>query len=220
MNLKVAFIFDMDGVIVDSNPFHKIALKQFCSKYGHQLTEAQLHEKIYGRRNQDWLTNIFGPLDERKLDQYADEKESLFRDLYENDVKPLKGLIGFLQKLDYHGIPRAIATSAPRENVDFTLSKTGLSRYFDTILDSAFVTQGKPHPEIYLKTAMALDFQPSNCVVFEDSLSGVESARNAGCKVVGIATTHSREELVRTDIIADNFVGLDPKTIISSLFGT
>lgn len=85
----VAFIFDMDGVIVDSNPFHKIALKQFCSKHGHNLTEAELREKIYGRRNQDWLTNVFGPLDPNKLKQYADEKEALFRNLYENDIKPL-----------------------------------------------------------------------------------------------------------------------------------
>ncbi len=219
MNLKVAFIFDMDGVIVNSNPFHKIALKQFCSKYGHHLTEKQLVEKIYGRRNQDWLENIFGPLEENKMNQYADEKEALFRDLYEKDVKPLEGLISFLQKLDDQGIPRAIATSAPRDNVDFTLEKTGAARYFHTILDSSFVTQGKPHPEIYLKTARALGFQPMNCVVFEDSLSGVDSGKNAGCKVVGITTTHSREELHRTDYNVDNFIGLDPEKMISRLFG-
>ncbi len=208
----------MDGVIVDSNPFHKIALKQFCSKYGHNLTEEELREKIYGRRNQDWLTNVFGLLDPNKLKQYADEKEALFRDLYGNDIKLLNGLLDFLKKLEEQGIPRAIATSAPRDNVDFTLAKTGTARYFDTILDSAFVTQGKPHPEIYLKTAKALDFKPENCVVFEDSLSGVESGKNAGCKVVGITTTHSREELQQTDLVIDNFIGLDPQKVISGLF--
>lgn len=214
----VAFIFDMDGVIVDSNPFHKIALKQFCSKYGHNLTEEELREKIYGRRNQDWLINVFGPLDPNILKQYADEKEVLFRNLYENGIKPLDGLLDFLKKLDEQGIPRAIATSAPRDNVDFTLAKTGAARYFDTILDDSFVTQGKPHPEIYLKTAEALDFKPENCVVFEDSLSGVESAKNAGCKVVGITTTHSREELHQTDLVIDNFTGFDPQKMISRLF--
>lgn len=220
MHLKVAFIFDMDGVIVDSNPFHKIALKQFCSKYGHQLTEEQLAEKIYGRRNQDWLAYIFGPLEENQMNQYADEKEALFRELYEKDAKPLEGLISFLQKLEEKGIPCAIATSAPRDNVDFTLAKTGAARYFNTILDSSFVTQGKPHPEIYLKTAKALGFQPQNCVVFEDSLSGVDSAKTAGCKVVGITTTHSGGELNRTDYNVDNFFGLDPQKMISRLFGT
>jgi beta-phosphoglucomutase len=208
----------MDGVIVDSNPFHKIALKQFCSKYGRNLTEEELREKIYGRRNQDWLRNVFGPLDSYKLKEYADEKEALFRSLYEKDIKPLGGLPDFLKKLDDQKIPRAIATSAPRDNVDFTLAKTGIARYFDTILDSSFVSRGKPHPEIYLKTAKALNFKPENCLVFEDSLSGVESAKNAGCKVVGITTTHSREELHLTDLIIDNFIGIDPERMISSLF--
>jgi beta-phosphoglucomutase len=90
-----AFIFDMDGVIVDSNPFHKIALKQFCRKYGHDLGEDELREKIYGRRNQDWLVNIFGPLAPEKLSAYADEKERLFRKLYENDIKRWKGCRNF-----------------------------------------------------------------------------------------------------------------------------
>ena len=149
---------------------------------------------------------------------YADEKEALFRKIYDQDIKPLDGLADFLEKLDGEKLPRAIATSAPRSNVDFTLSKTGLGRFFGTILDDTFVEQGKPHPDIYLKTAKALNFEPGRCVVFEDSLAGVDSARNAGCKVVGITTTHTREELKDTDLVIDNFVGLDPKELVSKLF--
>lgn len=215
---SIAFIFDMDGVIVDSNPFHKIALKQFCQKYGRNLSEDELREKIYGRRNQDWLKTIFGKLSPEKSKEYADEKEALFRKVYENDIKPLAGLTDFLKKLDEQGVPRAIATSAPGENVTFTLEKTGITRYFDIILDGTFVSHGKPHPEIYLKTADALGLKPKNCVVFEDSLAGVESARKAGCKVVGLTTTHSREELYETDWILNNFVGVGPKNMISQLF--
>jgi beta-phosphoglucomutase len=218
LNSKAAFIFDMDGVIVDSNPFHKIALKQFCKKYGKDLTEDELREKIYGRRNQDWLLNVFGKLEPDKMNAYADEKEALFRELYQKDIKLLDGLASFLERMDDYAIPRAIATSAPRSNVDFTLEKTHIGRYFETILDSSFVDKGKPHPQIYLKTVAALDFEPRNCVVFEDSLAGVESARNAGCKVVGITTTHTAEELAGTDLVVDDFVGLDPKTLISTLF--
>lgn len=208
----------MDGVIVDSNPAHKIALKQFCRKYGKDLSEDELREKIYGRRNQDWLVKIFGPLDDGKMRAYADEKEALFRKIYDQDIKPMDGLADFLEKLDDEKLPRAIATSAPRSNVDFTLSKTGLGRFFGTILDDTFVEQGKPHPDIYLKTAKALNFEPDRCVVFEDSLAGVDSARSAGCKVVGITTTHTREELKDTDLVIDNFVGLDPKELVSKLF--
>jgi beta-phosphoglucomutase len=214
----VAFIFDMDGVIIDSNPFHKISLRQFCKKYGHDLTEEQLREKIYGRTNKDWIVNVFGPLDEKTLKAYGNEKEALFRELYANDITALEGLKDFLDKMDQQNIPRAIATSAPRENVDFTLSKTGTGKYFSIILDESFVSKGKPDPEIYLKTAAALGFKPEQCIVFEDSLSGVKAGKNAGCKVVGITTTHSKEELNETDLVVDDFKDLDPKTLISKLF--
>jgi HAD superfamily hydrolase (TIGR01509 family) len=218
MTKSVAFIFDMDGVIVDSNPFHKISLRQFTKKYGHDLSEEQLKEKIYGRTNKDWLANVFGSLDEKQLRQYADEKEALFRELYQNDIKPLPGLINFLKMLDRDDLPRAIATSAPRANVDFTLSKINIGRFFQTILDESFVTRGKPHPEIYTKTAAALKFMPDRCVVFEDSLSGVTAAKKANCKVVGVTTTHTPEELIEADFCIDNFVGLDPQSLIDRLF--
>lgn len=208
----------MDGVIVDSNPFHKIALKRFCKKYGKDLSEDELREKIYGRRNEDWLLNVFGELEPDKMKSYADEKEALFREIYQNDIKLIDGLASFLEKTDDYGIPKAIATSAPPSNVDFTLEKTYTSQYFNTILDSSFVDKGKPDPQIYLRTVAALNFKPQNCIVFEDSLAGVESARNAGCKVVGITTTHTPEELEGTDLIIENFVGLDPKALIAKLF--
>jgi HAD superfamily hydrolase (TIGR01509 family) len=214
----IAFLFDMDGVIIDSNPFHKISLKQFCKKYGHDLSEDQLREKIYGRTNKDWIVNVFGKLDGQKLRAYADEKEALFRELYKDDIKPVDGLMSFLKRMDEQKIPRAIATSAPRENVDFTLSKTGTGKYFSVILDESFVSKGKPDPEIYLKTAAALKFDPKDCIVFEDSLSGVKAGKAAGCKVVGITTTHSREELVETDLVIDNFEGQEPQELINRLF--
>ena len=215
--MKHAFIFDMDGVIVDSNPTHKIALKQFCKKLGYDLSETDLREKIYGRTNRDWLLNLFGQLDEQTIRKYADEKEALFRQLY-IDIKPVNGLLPFLDKLDSLDISRAIATSAPRANVDFTLKKTNTGKYFKTILDDSFVTEGKPNPQIYLKSASALGFDPQNCIVFEDSLSGVQAGKDAGCKVVGITTTHTREELAETDFIIDDFENLEPESLISLLY--
>lgn len=218
MNSPIAFIFDMDGVLVDSNPFHKIALRQFCLKYGHDLSEQELREKIYGRTNKDWIANVFGPVSQAQWRAYEHEKEALFRELYQHDIKPVDGLTGFLDKLDVQNIPRAIGTSAPRVNVDFTLAKTNMAAYFSVILDEDFVTRGKPDPEIYLKAAAALNFSPDRCVVFEDSLSGVQAGKAAGCKVVGITTTHTPEELRETDLVIDNFRDLDPKTLISRLF--
>ncbi|GCC52639.1 HAD family phosphatase [Chryseotalea sanaruensis] len=214
----IAFLFDMDGVLIDSNPFHKIALKDFCKKYGQDLSEEQLHAKIYGRTNRDWITNVFGKLPEAQLKAYAYEKEQLFRDIYQNHVQPLNGLIGFLDQLDLYYIKRAIATSAPRANVDFTIKHTGIGLYFDTILDESFVSKGKPDPEIYLKTAAALGFDPANCVVFEDSLSGVAAGKAAGCKVVGITTTHNASELKESDIVMADFAGINALELIKKLF--
>ncbi|HMG88768.1 MAG TPA: HAD family phosphatase [Chryseolinea sp.] len=215
--MKHAFIFDMDGVLVDSNPTHKIALKQFCKKHGYDLSEKELREKIYGRTNRDWLLNLLGNLDEKTVRAYAEEKESLFRELY-TDIAPLNGLHSFLEKLEAKGIPKAIATSAPRANVDFTISRTNIERFFPVILDDSFVTKGKPDPQIYLKSAAALGMEPSQCVVFEDSLSGVTAAKRAGCKVVGLTTTHTREELNETDLNIDDFNGLEPEFVILKVF--
>ncbi len=215
--MKYAFIFDMDGVIVDSNPIHKEALERFCKKHGYELSEQDLREKIYGRTNRDWLRNLFGELDEETIKVFAHEKEALFRSLY-SGIEPLNGLIEFLDRLEKLNVSRAIATSAPRANVDFTLDKTNTRRYFRTILDDSFVTEGKPNPQIYLRSAEALGFSPANCIVLEDSLSGVQAGKRAGCKVVGVTTTHTPEELVDADLVIKDFEGITPESLISRLY--
>lgn len=214
----IAFIFDMDGVIVDSNPYHKIALQQFCEMHGYRLTEKDLREKIYGRTNKDWIPNLFGDIERERAAAYAAEKEALYRDLYAAHIEPVAGLTDFLVALEKMGVPRAIATSAPLENVEFTLEKTGTRQFFDVILDESHVKRGKPDPEIYLKTASALNLAPDCCIVIEDSLSGVQAAKSAGNRVIGITTTHRREEFPPVDLIIDDFRGLSPKDIISGLF--
>ncbi len=206
LNHSFAVIFDMDGVIVDSNPTHKIALKQFCEQHGYHLTDDELKTKIYGRANKDWLPDLFGdqmtPAEYKKL---ADKKESLFRKLFEPIIRPLNGLIDFLEMLRANDIPRAIASSAPPENVRFTLEKTGTKKYFDIVLDESSFTKGKPDPEIYVTTVSLMHYPPDRCIVFEDSLAGVAAARAAGCKVVGVTTTHPREDFFGTDLVIDNF---------------
>jgi HAD superfamily hydrolase (TIGR01509 family) len=161
--------------------------------------------------------NLFGHLDDVTIRAYAEEKEALFRELYVG-IKAPDGLHSFLEKVEAAGIPKAIATSAPRANVDFTISRTHIGHFFPVILDDSFVTKGKPDPEIYLKSAAALGLPPGQCVVFEDSLSGVTAAKRAGCKVVGVTTTHTREELAETDMNIDNFEALEPKFILSEVF--
>jgi len=215
----VAVIFDMDGVIIDSNPPHKIALRQFCEQYGYKLSDEELINKIYGRTNKEWIATLFEkPLTTSELRAYGEEKEKLFRDIYKEDIKEVAGFEAFLKNLDTNKIPKAIGTSAPRSNVDFILDELDLKKYFNIILDESNVNHGKPNPEIYLKVAAKLNFSPQQCIVFEDSLSGVASAQSAGCKVVGVTTTHTREELKHTDHVIDDFVGLDIIELIKNIF--
>jgi len=213
-----AIIFDMDGVIIDSNPYHKISLRQFCEKYGFHLSDEELISRIYGRTNKEWIASLFGSLSPEELSRYGEEKESLFREVYKNDIRALQGLPEFLRSLKHQNIPIAIGTSAPRSNVDFVLAHTGLGDYFSVILDESNVVQGKPNPEIYLKVAAKMGYEPDRCVVFEDSLSGVESARRAGAKVVGVATTHTFDELSHTDFVILDFTDLNPVKLFSALF--
>jgi len=201
-----AVIFDMDGVIVDTNPYHRIALKEFCEKHGYHLSDDYLKAKIFGRTNADWLGELFqGKLSEKQLREYEEEKEQLFRDIYTPYIKPLDGLVKFLYHLKEYGIPCAIATSAPVSNVDFVLDQLQIREFFQTIIHGNMIKKSKPHPEIYQKTVKILGFPARRVVVFEDSLSGVESAAQAGCKVVGITTTHSREELRHTQMVINDF---------------
>jgi beta-phosphoglucomutase len=205
-----AILFDMDGVIIDSNPFHTKALDIFLGEKGFQLTEEEKKTRLYGRANKDWINDLYnGSLNDDELLKLGTEKEVIWRELYKNDVKPVKGLQSFLDKLISENIPFCIGTSAPVENVNFTLEKLGFEKYFKTILHQAHVKKGKPDPEIYINCAKALHMNPENCIVIEDSLAGVKSGKAAGCKVIGITTTHTKEELIGIDYCITDFEELN-----------
>ena len=207
--MAFAVLFDMDGVIVDSNPHHKLAFQAFLKKYNRSLTDDELKTHVYGRTNQEGMPYIFGrTLAAAELAALADEKEALFRKLYRADIRPVAGLVPFLQALKGRRVPMAVGTSAPSANLDFVLDSLDIRSYFDALLDSTFVSRGKPDPEIYLKAAAELGMPPSQCIVIEDSLAGVQAGLDAGAKVVGITTTHTAEELANTHLVIQNFEGL------------
>jgi len=204
----MGILFDMDGVIADTNPFHKITIQQFCAQHGIEATDSFLEEKVYGRVNKEWIPELFGAITTAESEKLADEKEALFREIYAPHLKAVDGLQDFLRLLQDHQISAAIATSAPLENAEFILQGLHISHFFGAVLHSAHVEQGKPHPEIYLKAAAALDKKPADCIVIEDSISGVLAGKAANCKVIGVTTTHTREELGAIDMGIDDFIGL------------
>jgi len=186
----------MDGVICDTNPSHSLAWKSFLKKYTINATEEEFIAHMYGKSNSYILKYFF------KRDIIGDEfigmefeKEALFREIYEPEVIPITGLLEFIDELKANGVKTGIATSAPVENLELILSKLPLRGKMQSLLSSEDVTHHKPNPEVYLKSASNLGIEPQNCVVFEDSHSGVTAGKAAGAKVVGVLSTYRKEEL-------------------------
>ena len=114
----------------------------------------------------------------------------------------------------------AVASAAPKVNVDFVFEKTGLRQYFEVSIDANDVTRGKPDPEIYLKTAEKLNCPPEACLVFEDSMPGIQAGRNAGMRVIGVASSHPAEKLKDTKFVIKDFTEINLETIRNYLIGT
>ena len=199
-------VFDMDGVIVDNRVYHFRAWEEFAREHGLRFDPEYFKNNLFGRVNRDILHGLYkGELDEQQARLYAADKETLYRKLYKGHVEPAAGLVRFLEELKAEGITTAVATAAPRVNLDFVLDEAGLRPYFDALVDIGAVRRGKPAPDLYLKAAEELGRNPGECVAFEDSLPGVESALTAGMRVVGVATTHTPEELGHVHLVMGDF---------------
>jgi beta-phosphoglucomutase len=209
MSAPFGAVFDMDGVIVDNRKYHVLAWKAFAREHGVPFDIRHFKNHLFGRVNRDIFMGLYGhALPEAEVIAWAEEKEALYRSIYKGHVEPTRGLVAFLDALDARGVPSAVATAAPRENLDFALDESGLRPYFRALVDVGQVRRGKPAPDLYLKAAEMLGVQAARCVAFEDSYPGLESALAAGMKVVGLTTTHTRRELGRAHLIVRDFEGL------------
>jgi beta-phosphoglucomutase len=204
---KRAFLFDMDGVIADSNPHHRLAWEAFNRRYGLETTEA-MQQSMYGKRNDQIVRDFFGAgLADEEVAARGTAKEALYREMIGDRVESMlvPGIREFLER--YRETPKAVATNAEPPNVDFLLDQTGLRPYFQVVLNGHQVSHPKPDPEIYLLAAELLQTEPAACIVFEDSHSGVEAGRAAGMRVIGLSTTFGN--LPGTVLTIDNFKSRD-----------
>ena len=201
--LPAAFIFDMDGVIVDSNPLHRVVWTEFNSRYGIETTEA-MFARMYGKRTDAVIRDFFGAhLPEAEVLALGAAKEALYRDMMRPQLEAclVPGVRHFMDSR--RATPMAVATNAEPENLDFVLNEATLGQYIRFKANGYEVARPKPAPDIYLKAAKGLGVDPATCVVFEDSHSGVEAALAAGMRVVGITTTHT--ELPGVSLAIPNF---------------
>jgi beta-phosphoglucomutase len=197
-------IFDMDGVLLDSNPAHREAWALYNRKFGLETTDA-MHQRMYGKRNDQIVRDFFGEdLPPEEVAARGAAKEELYREMIGDRVEDMlvPGLRSFLER--YRTMPKAIATNAEPANVNFLLDRANLRPYFQVVVDGHQVSHPKPHPEVYLRAAELLRAEPAKCVVLEDSHSGVEAGRAAGMRVIGIRTTYGN--LPGTELTVDNFL--------------
>lgn len=195
-HLPAALIFDMDGVLVQSNPFHLEKWADVLSKHQIAFDPEALPRQVFGHHNHELFRTFFGEhLTTEEILPLEDELEEDFRRVFEPHAKPLPGLERLVFAAHQAGIPMAVASSALAKNVNFIVDTLNFRPYFQSLTTGDEVKNAKPDPEIYLKAAAKLGVNPSSCVAFEDSYPGIEAAKRARMKCVGIASTYPVEDL-------------------------
>lgn len=210
--MDIGFLFDWDGVVIDSSAQHEASWHMLADEIGTPLPEGYF-KKTFGMKNQSiiplWLPHTEGNIAE--IQALGDRKEALYRDILRRDgIQALPGVKDFLKAARAAGIPASVGSSTPRQNIDAVIEMAGLEDLFDAIVCAEDVSRGKPDPEVFLKGAAKLNREPTRCVVFEDAFVGIEAGKSGGMKVVGIATTHPIDKLIMADLAVHDLVGVDP----------
>lgn len=215
-----AVVFDMDGVICHTNPFHSQAFRVFFGKRGLNPTEEEFSAHMYGKSNSYIFRHFLGrEILGEEFAELEEEKEGLFREIYKEQVEPIEGFVPFLERLKNAGLKTGVATSAPYANLEMILDRLDLMDSIESILASEHVSKHKPDPEVYLTSAAKLDVRPEDCLVFEDSYSGVSAALNAGMRVIGVLSSHTIAELPPCDHYIDNYHDLTAEFILQIIQG-
>ena len=202
-----AVLWDLDGTLVDSAEYHWLAWRNTMARAGHPITYEQFLAS-FGLRN-DRILAAWMPAGtpERVIEQLGDEKEAEFRRLArERGLTPLPGAAEWVTHLHGDGWKQAIASSAPRANIDAMLSALGLARYFEATTSAEDVAAGKPDPQVFLVAAARLDIPAARCVVVEDVPAGIEAARRGGMRSIGV----SRAMRLDADIYVESRDRLPP----------
>ncbi|HEX5413091.1 MAG TPA: HAD family phosphatase [Terriglobia bacterium] len=195
--LPAAVIFDMDGVLVNSNPYHLAKWIDFLNHHQISYKEEELPELILGKRNDTAFRHFLGPdLTPQESKRLSEEIEETFRRVFKAHARPLPGLDALIKECQAAGIPMAVASSAVRTNIEFVVDALSYRPYFRTMVSGDEVRHAKPDPEIYLKAAEHLGIDPADAVAFEDSYVGIGAVKSAGMKCVAIASTFPIERLI------------------------
>jgi beta-phosphoglucomutase len=188
MGVPRAVLWDMDGTLIDSEDLHWASWRETMANQGIAITREQFLS-TFGQRNDSILPQWLGAAaTPERIERIANAKEESYRNLVrKNGISPLPGVTGWLQRLHERGWLQAIASAAPRTNIEVVLEALSASHFFQGIVSAEDVHRGKPDPEVYLTAASRVGAAPGRCIVVEDAVAGVEGARNAGMKSIGVS---------------------------------
>lgn len=212
------FIFDLDGVLIDSSKIHFLGWKNVLRGFNREVDYETFLKSYFGKRGPETLELTFGKgkFSDDEAKRISDEVDSNFvRTVAEVGI-PIKGALDFVRALKESSEKIALATSAPRQNVDAFLDAFSLRGVFDVEICGDDVSHGKPNAEVFLKAASGLNVDAKECVVFEDSLPGVTAAKAAGATCVALLTTTTREVLKMADYFIKDFSDEKLREVIRS----
>jgi HAD superfamily hydrolase (TIGR01509 family) len=189
-----AFVFDLNGTMVNDMPYHIKAWHHQITQLGGDLTLEQMKHQCYGK-NDELLERVFpGKYSLAERIKIGNEKEAVYRIEFKPFLQLIDGLADFLRLAHQENIKMAIGSAAITDNINFVIQNMQIEHYFDAIISANDVEKSKPHPETFLKCASALGIDPAYCLVFEDTPKGVECALNAGMQAVVILGEHEASE--------------------------
>ena len=197
-----AFIFDMNGTMIDDMHYHEQAWYNILTQLNSGLSREEVKLQIYGK-NEEIFERVFGAgrFSKEEVSVIALQKEARYREEFLPHLSLINGLDTLLAKAAAAQIRMAIGTAAIVDNVDFVLDNLQIRQYFPVIITEADVQHSKPEPEVFVKAAERLGVAPAQCIVFEDSPKGIEAARRAGMKAVGISSYHTAAELQNDNLL-------------------
>lgn len=207
-------IFDMDGVLVDSYQAHFSAWQRMLPNHGLQMTEEQF-ASTFGQTNAEIFASLYPNLNPDEYPNLSEEKEAAYREIISVDFPEMDGAAELLDALNTAGAKLAIGSSGPPENVRAVLNVLPGKEHIKATTDASDITRSKPDPEVFLKAAKKIGLPPGSCAVVEDAPAGVKAGKAAGCAVVAITGTASRQDLSEADLIVDSLRELRPENLKS-----
>ena len=216
--MRKAFLFDLDGTLIDSMPHHHDAWVEWHVRRGLEMDVGGFFASTAGRSNGEILADMFPELAVAEHEAMADEKETIYRTRAARSLALIRGAQAFVERSRAQGIALAVCTAATPENMALAFERHGIDRWVQTVVSPADGLRGKPHPDIFLEAARRIGVAPQHCIVFEDAPLGIEAARRAGMHAVALTTTlpaSAFAEYSNVLTVHADFASLDPQALLT-----